>query len=237
MIFQCISIPFFIKIWQNNFMTLEKTLIITLDDFIFNLYNIKDLIWDKIETTYQVEISDEFRMAYYDAHLEKKEKLGREYPKIASHFAEVETEFNRMIDEMKIEVNQEHLNYLLEWNKIYRIIYCTNLKVERMRNLLEMLHFPLPVDHLISTKQVLNAKPEGDVYLKVARLLNIKANLLTVIDSTLNGIQAAYLANTKGLFLAQFTEANTTIKKFAYAHFKQSHELHHYVLNLTNQSE
>jgi beta-phosphoglucomutase-like phosphatase (HAD superfamily) len=106
-----------------------------------------------------------------------------------------------------------------------------------MQDLLKSTNFPLDVDILVSSKQVLNAKPEGDIYLKIARLLGIKANTLTIIDSTLNGVQASYLANSKGLYLAQFHEANSTIKKFAYAHFKQSDELNHYVLNLINQSE
>ena len=218
-------------------MTLEKTLIITLDDFIFDLYKIKNTIWNRIENDYQIEVTDQFRMAYYDAHLEKREKLGREYPKIAPYFVEVEKLFNEIIDNGQVEINAEHLAYLIQWNNVYKLIYCTNLKLDRMNNLLTRLNLNIEVTHLISTKQVLNAKPEGDIYLKVARLLNIKANTITVIDSTLNGIQAAYLANTKGLYLAQFIEANSTIKKFAYAHFKQSQDLHHYVLNLINQSE
>lgn len=218
-------------------MTLEKTLIITLDDFIFDLYKIKSLIWDRIETDYQIEISEQFRMAYYDAHLEKREKLGREYPKIAPYFNEVEQSFNEMIDKGNIQINSEHLTYLTQWAKVFQLIYCTNLKLDRMKNLLDQFNIEYANTHIVSAKQVLNSKPEGDIYLKVARLLNIKANTLTVIDSTLNGIQAAYLANTKGLFLAQFHEANATIKKFAYAHFKQSNDLNNYVLNLINQSE
>ena len=218
-------------------MNLEKTLIITLDDFIFNLYKVKDMIWDRIQNEHQIQISNEFRMAYYDAHLEKREKLGREYPRIALYFNELETEFNRIVDEALVEINEEHLNYLKQWKQVYKIIYCTNLKLERMQSLLNKLGLTIEDSHLISAKQVLNAKPEGDMYLKVARLFNLKTNTLTVIDSTLNGIQAAYLANTKGLYLAQFFEANSTIKKFAYAHFKQSKDLNHYVLNLINQSE
>lgn len=218
-------------------MTLEKTLIITIDDFIFNLYKIKDSIWDKIQNKYQISVSPEFRMAYYDAHLEKREKLGREYPHIAQYFIEVEEQFNQMIDQSQVQIDQEHLNYVKEWSNIYKIIYCTNLKLDQMKKLINTSKLDLEINELISTKQVLNAKPEGDIYLKVARLLNIKANTITVIDSTLNGIQAAYLANTKGLYLAQFIEANSTIKKFAYAHFKHTNELNHYVLNLINQSE
>ncbi len=218
-------------------MTLEKILIITIDDFIFNLYKIKDSIWEKIQNKYQISVSPEFRMAYYDAHLEKREKLGREYPNIAQYSIEVEEQFNQMIDQSQVQINQEHLNYVKQWSNIYKIIYCTNLKLDQMKKLINNSNLDLEINELISTKQVLNAKSEGDIYLKVARLLNIKANTITVIDLTLNGIQAAYLANTKGLYLAQFIEANSTIKKFAYAYFKHSNELNHYVINLINQSE
>lgn len=237
MFFECILIPFFIKLWQNIFMTLEKTLIITLDDFVFDLYKVKNQIWNQIERDFNIEVSDHFRMAYYDAHLEKREKLGREYPNILPYFNEVEKQFLDIIRSGEVQINIEHLNYLTQWKNIYKLIFCTNLKIEHMQDLLNRLNLDLEITHLISTKQVLNAKPEGDVYLKIARLLNIKANTLTVIDSTLNGIQAAYLANTKGLYLAQFIDANSTIKKFAYAHFKHSEDLNHYVLKLINQNE
>lgn len=218
-------------------MTLRKTLIITLDDFIYDLYSIKESIWHQIEKEYNIVVPDHFIMAYYDAHLEKREKIGREYPKIAVHFNEVEMRFNEVIESGNLNLNLEHINYLKQWNTIYNLVYCTNLLSDKMYTLLQKTHFPFEIDVIHSSKYVLNAKPEGDIYLKIARLLKIKANTLTVIDSTLNGIQAAYLANTKGLFLAQFHDANSTIKKFAYAYFNQSDELNHYVLNLINQSE
>lgn len=218
-------------------MTLRKTLIITLDDFIYDLFNCKKTIWNKIADEHKLEIPEHFIMAYYDAHLEKREKLGREYPNIALYFNEVESQFNQLIQSGDLNIHQEHITYLKQWNEIYELIFCTNLKLEIMHKLLKDTNFPIDINILVSSKQVLNAKPEGDIYLKVARTLNVKANTLTVIDSTLNGIQASYLANTKGLFLAQFHEANVTIKKFAYAHFKKSKDLNHYILNLINQSE
>ncbi len=218
-------------------MTLEKTLIITLDDFIYDLYRIKRQIWKNIEIKHNVVVPEHFIMAYYDAHLEKREKLGREHPKLAEFFNEVEIQFNHDIESGGLKLNNENLTNLKQWDRLFKIIYCTNLKIETMNKLLISTNFPLPTSILLTSKQVLNAKPEGDLYLKVARLLNIKANSLIVIDSTLNGIQAAYLANTKGLFLAQFHEANSIIKKFSYAHFTKPNELNKYLLNLINQSE
>lgn len=218
-------------------MISKKTLIITLDDFIYDLFSSKRLIWKKIANEHNLDIPEHFIMAYYDAHLEKREKLGREYPNIALYFNEVETLFNALIDAGDLSVNQQHVTYLKQWNEIFNLIFCTNLKLEKMHKLLKDTNFPIAINILVSSKHVLNAKPEADIYLKIARTLNIKSNMLTVIDSTLNGIQAAYLANTKGLFLAQFHEANSTIKKFAYAHFKKSDDLNHYILNLINQSE
>jgi beta-phosphoglucomutase-like phosphatase (HAD superfamily) len=178
-------------------------------------------------------------MSWYDAHIEKQEKLGREHPKLAPFFSEVEEQFLTYLKTHKesIQFIPTHIEYLTQWNSMYKLIYCTNLRIDLMQEILQSTQFPLQTDILVSSRQVLNAKPEGDIYLKIARLLGIKANTLTIIDSTLNGIQASYLANSKGLYLAQFIDANSTIKKFAYAHFKKSEELNHYVLNLINQSE
>jgi len=220
-------------------MNLEKTLIITLDDFVYDFYSVKKDIWERIALDNKIHLPEHFIMSWYDAHLEKREKLGREHPQLAPYFSDVETQFLTYLHSNKesLKLIDNHIEYLSQWNKIYKLVYCTNLKVELMQDLLKSTKFPLDVEILVSSKQVLNAKPEGDIYLKIARLLGIKANTLTIIDSTLNGVQASYLANSKGLYLAQFHEANSTIKKFAYAHFKQSEELNHYVLNLINQSE
>jgi len=220
-------------------MNLEKTLIITLDDFVYDFYSIKKEIWERVALENQLQLPEHFIMSWYDAHLEKREKLGREHPKLAPYFNDVESQFLTYLQTHKesIKVIPTHIEYLLQWNTLYKLIYCTNQKIEIIQEILKSTKFPLKTDILVSSKQVLNAKPEGDIYLKIARLLGIKANTLTIIDSTLNGIQASYLANSKGLYLAQFHEANSTIKKFAYAHFKKSDELNHYVLNLINQSE
>lgn len=220
-------------------MTLEKTLIITLDDFVYDFYSIKKDIWERIAQDNQLQLPENFIMSWYDAHLEKREKLGREHPQLVLYFSEVESQFQIYLQSNKgsIKFISNHIEYLTQWSKIYKLVYCTNLKIEVMQDLLKSTMFPLDVEILVSSKQVLNAKPEGDIYLKIARILGIKANTLTIIDSTLNGIQASYLANSKGLYLAQFLEANSTIRKFAYAHFKQSEDLNHYVLNLINQSE
>jgi beta-phosphoglucomutase len=237
MIFVCILIPFLFNLCQYIPMNLEKTLIITLDDFVYDMFNIKMSLWKDIEKENNIEVPEHFIMSYYDAHFDKREKIGREYPRIAKFYDEVENRFNIKINSSELPINKTHLEYLLEWSKIYKIIFCTNLKLDQMQKLLKNTNFPLEVKTLFSTKQVLNSKPEGDIYLKIARQLKLKTSSLVVIDSTLNGVQASYLANTKGLFLAQFHEVNPTIKKFAFAHFKRSAELNHYVLNLINQSE
>jgi len=165
-------------------MNLKKTIIITLDEFVYYFYSIKKELWESIAFENDLQLPEHFIMSWYDAHLEKREKLGREHPKLAPFFNEVENQFLEYLQSHKetIKVIPNHIDYLLQWNKLYKLIYCTNQKIEIIQEILKATNFPLVVDILVSSKQVLNARPEGDIYLKIARLLAIKADTITIID-------------------------------------------------------
>ncbi len=215
-------------------MTTKKTLVITLDDFIFEHYKIKQNIWKNIAKEHKLKLSDTFLMGHYDAHLEKREKLEREYRTIAPYVKEVDTRYQNVVSSSLLEptFNKEHLDKLVQWAQDFDLYFITNHRIEQIKNLLEKAKIELDIDRIYSSKQVLNAKPEADIYLKLARLRNIKPNTMTILDSTLNGVQASYLANAKGLFLAHYMRPNQAIKDFAFAYFNRLDEVDSYLKEL-----
>lgn len=215
-------------------MTTKKTLVITLDDFIFEHYKTKQSIWKNIAKEHTLKLNDTFLMGHYDAHLEKREKLEREYKQLATHVHEVDARYQKVVSSSILmpDFNQENLAHLKQWEDMFNVYYITNHRKEQMLSLLQKINFEIDQDRLYSTKQVLNAKPEADVYLKLARSQNLKANTMIILDATLNGVQAAHLSNAKGLFLAQYIRPNQAIKDFAFAYFNTLNDVDGYLKEL-----
>ena len=215
-------------------MTTKKTLVITLDDFIFEHYKIKQNIWKNIAKEQKLKLTDTFLMGHYDAHLDKREKLEREYRLIAPYVSEVEARYQKVVSSTLLEpaIKPDHLEKLYQWANDFDLYFITNHRIEQIKNLLEKARIELDVDHIYSSKQVLNAKPEADIYLKIARLQKIKPNTMIILDATINGVQASHLANAKGLFLAQYMRPNQVIKDFAFAYFNTLDEVDAYLKEL-----
>ena len=215
-------------------MTTKKTLVITLDDFIFEHFKIKQNIWINIAKEHELKLTDAFLMGHYDAHLEKREKLEREYRLIAPFVKEVDTRYQNVVSGTHLNpaINQAHHERLVQWSQDFELCFITNHRIDQMINLLDRANIEIDTERIYSTKQVLNSKPEADVYLKLARLRNIKPNSMVILDATINGVQASHLAHAKGLFLAQYFHANQTIKDFAFAYFNTVDEVDTYLKEL-----
>lgn len=191
----------------------QNTLILNTDELLFDFYTKKQQLWQQVSQRENIEVTDKFFMALYDAHLEKQEKIAREYRSLAPFMSEVNHSFHLWLQEFTPKIDQATVDFVKSMERQYRIIWVTNQKLELAQKLLSQFSFQY--ESLYSTKNVLNAKPEPDIYLKIARALKIKANELHIVDSTLNGVQASYLAHAKGIFLEQFGPPSLIIRKFS----------------------
>lgn len=189
------------------------TIIVNLDDFVYDLYSVSKRLWQQQCAVSQLEFSEVFFMGFYDAHLDKQEKLLREYRAYQTLVDPIQDAFYTVLNSNKISADQASLALIKLLSQTYSILLLSNLPMKHAETLVQsslLTTYPL-----FSTKTVLNGKPDPDVFLKISRSLNVKSNELYVIESTLNGIQAAYLANAKGVFLNLYGEPIATIKKFS----------------------
>jgi HAD superfamily hydrolase (TIGR01549 family) len=189
------------------------TLILNIDDFVYDLYSLNQNLWQHHCAFHQLAFSDVFFMGYYDAHLDKQEKLLREYRAYQALVEPLQEAFNLTLKFETPHADSNSLNQIEQLSQHYSILLLSNLDMRQAESLVRSSQ--LSAYPLYSTKTVLNGKPEPDVFLKIARSLNVKANELHVVESTLNGIQAAYLANAKSIFLNLYGEPISTIKKFS----------------------
>jgi len=209
-------------------------LILNTDELLFDFYTKKHQLWQTIAHREVLEVSDKFIMAIYDAHLEKQEKIAREYRTHALFMNEVNRDFQTWLKTYVPQIAPAHYDFIKAMETQYRIIYVTNQQTDVMKSHLNTFDFNY--ENVFSTKNVLNAKPEPDVYLKIARHLNIKANELNIVDSTLNGVQASYLAHAKGIFLEQYGPATQIIRKFSTTIVSDIHKLQTHLLTLNQNA-
>ena len=191
----------------------KKILVLNPDELLFNFYLLKKQLWMNVCKQHHLEFNEAFFMGYYDAHLEKQEKIGREYRQFEPYFNEINQQFKDWLASTLPKMDDGGHATILQLESKFTIYFVTNLPLASMQTLLKA--YQLDQFELFSTKHVLNGKPEPDIYLKIARQKQIKTNEMFIVDSTLNGIQASYLAHAKGIFLNLYGEPISTMKKFS----------------------
>lgn len=185
-------------------MNSKQNLILSLDDLVLNLPQLKDSLWKNVLVKHQVEVHPLFNELSFDANSEKIEKLSREYPRFAPYFEEVNQSYkDQKLDYLKtIKINPQALNLFEKLAQDFDISFLTNLSLEEFERTNLLSHFNFKPKAVFSTKEVLNGKPDADIYLKIARIFNVKPQKLITIDATINGVQAGYLANTKAIYVS-----------------------------------
>lgn len=203
------------------------TLVLNLDEFIFQLPKLKRALWEDSAKKHTLELSDLFLMTSFDANHEKQEKLMREYPKLAPYFDEVNTQYaeERLRYSQKATLNSELISLLSELSNKVNIVACTNLPLQDVVNHPLLENLPFHIHEIFSTKDVFSAKPDADIYLKIARKLKLPASKLITLDATINGVQAGYLAHTKAIFIAEHFAINQAIQEYATAFLNDFTEL------------
>lgn len=185
-------------------MNSKQNIILSLDDLVLNLPKLKDKLWDEVLDRNKIETSLLFKELCFDANHEKIEKLSREYPRYAPYIDEVNISYEASILSFleNYQVEASIIQHLDTFSKDFDLSFLTNLSLDNhaLQQILKQFNFTPKA--IFSTKEVLSAKPDADIYLKIARKFNIKPHKLITVDATINGVQAGYLANTKAIYVA-----------------------------------
>lgn len=186
-------------------MNSKQNLIISLDDVVLGLPKLKDSIWLEVCQKNDLEASILFNELSFDANHDKIEKLSREYPRYAKYLDEVNEKYKGQVsDYLKtIQIEESTRNLLEKFNHNFDLSFLTNLSIKDLETSNILNQFNFKAKEIFSTKQVLSGKPDADIYLKIARTFNDKVQRLITVDSTINGVQAGYLANTKAIYVAR----------------------------------
>lgn len=226
--------------WQNALMKNKQNLIISLDDLIFNLPTLKNSIWRDLTKIDNLDPSELFLNLSFDASFEKKERLGREYPAFAPYFDKVEEMYNQKVNDyiLNYNLNSQDMLIIKKFSEDFAISILTNLSHHQLQKSNALSRLDFEINEVFSTKDVFSGKPEADIYLRIARKLNVKPSKLITVDGSVNGVQAGFLAKTKAIYIAKSYSICQWVLDYSTAYLKDFKELETTLYTwLKNQSE
>lgn len=108
----------------------------------------------------------------------------------------------------------ELVDYLKDNN--YRIAVATSTRKERAHYLLEQIGIKDKVDYIICGDQVVNSKPDPEIFLKAAKGIGIEPQNCMVIEDSDAGILAASRAGMTGINVPDMKKPDENMKKLAF---------------------
>ena len=130
----------------------------------------------------------------------------------------VQDEFNYVQNNLTIQLKPGALS-LLEFLREYEIkmAVASGTDTETVRKFLNTVGVLDYFDVIVGGEQVKNSKPNPDIFLKAASLMNVTPKSCFVFEDSLNGIKAAVLADMKCIGIPDLVPFNDVAKEFLFA--------------------
>jgi len=126
---------------------------------------------------------------------------------------------------------KEILHFLKENN--FKIALATSAKRNRMMMQLEMSKIENEFDAIVCGDDIINSKPDSEIFLKVAEKLFVNPENCVVVEDSPSGIKAAYSAEMIGLHVEDLKKADEEILEHCHKSFKNLFEIREYLIRLT----
>ncbi|NLK95237.1 MAG: HAD family phosphatase [Clostridiales bacterium] len=121
----------------------------------------------------------------------------------------------------------EILDYLN--SKKIKVALATSAKRERLEKQLNAFNIRNKFQGIVSGDDIENSKPNPDIFLKAAKILEVDPKNCIVIEDSPAGIKAAYNAKMMPLHVEDLKEADDEIKELSYAHFKNLEDIKNFI--------
>lgn len=203
-----------------------ELVVFDIDGLLINSEESGRKAWQEIADRYDLNLPTNFFYGIQDVGSEQKEKLLREFFWLAEHHDEATTNaaaywksHRESGADLLIEDGLLLLDYLSRNNIPIALVSSRNRS-----HMDEMIH-----DHFsgytfaatVSGDEVFIGKPDPAMYLKVCAMVHARPSHTFVIEDSLYGIQSAYLANTKPIYVETTRAVDESIEKFCIGYFRK----------------
>lgn len=112
---------------------------------------------------------------------------------------------------------REIIDYLRNNNIPYALATGSSYKYVEL-DFLQNGYDKIPFDHIVTGDQITNSKPDPEIFIKAANLMNIDINDCLVVEDSPKGIEAAYKSGAQSCFVPDLVKANENILSKATYH-------------------
>lgn len=211
-----------------------KAVIFDMDGVIFDTERIYLEDWTKVFEKYGYKMIKEVYISIMGTGRKNvkevfRNEFGQDLP-IEEMYIEKDALLFEAIESNKVPLKEgavEILNFL--GNNGYKIALATSAKRDRLDKQLKGANIQDKFGAIVCGEDVVNSKPNPDIFLKAAEILSVKPEECIVIEDSPAGIKAAYNAGMIGLHVEDLKEADEEILKYCYKNFKNLNEIMKYI--------
>ena len=194
-----------------------EAIIFDMDGVIFDTEKLYFNVWERIFKKYGYDMTIDVYssvMGIGRDNVKKvfKEIYGQDIP-IEQMYKEKDEEVLAAIEENKVEVKagvKDILEYL-EKNEL-KVVLATSAKRDRVYKQLIGVGLLDKFDYILCGDEIINPKPNPEIFIKVAKKLEIKEEHCLVIEDSYSGLNAAFNAKMKVVHVPDLIDYHKKLK-------------------------
>ncbi|MGG7143112.1 HAD family hydrolase [Clostridium nigeriense] len=213
---------------QHNLENI-RTVIFDMDGVLFDTEKVYLDVWTSICEKYGYKMTKEI---YCKVIATGRENVKRVFKKEFGNNIPIEEMYKEKDINLAIELEKgvpvkdgayELLKYLK--NRKYNLALATSASKERMDKQLEDAGFRCIFDEVVCRDEVMETKPNPEIFLKAADKLGVDPKECIVIEDSLAGVRAAYRGNMIPIHVVDLKTADDEINKYCYRSFNNLIEI------------
>ena len=211
-----------------------EAVLFDMDGVIFDTESIYLDIWTKVFQSYGYIMTKDVYISVMGRGRKNVIKTfvdlyGEDLP-IIQMYKEKDKKLIRVIDkgQVPMKVGVKEILIFLKENG-YKVALATSAKRERAIKQLKMANIKELFDCIVCGDEVINAKPNPEIFLKAAEELSVKPENCIVIEDSPAGIESAYNANMVGIHVEDLKKADEEILKYCHKSFKNLIDIKEYI--------
>lgn len=215
-----------------------EAVLFDMDGVIFDTEKVYLDIWTKVFKKYGYEMTKEVYISVMGRGRENVIKTflnvyGSQLP-IDKMYKEKNQELEYTIDKGQVPMKpgvKDILSFLK--NKGYKVALATSAKRERTMKQLKMDRIDTDFDAIICREDILNPKPNPEIFMKASEKLSVNPENCIVIEDSPAGIQAAYNAKMVGFHVEDLKKADKEILTYCTKSFKNLKSIKEYISRMS----